>query len=250
MYISVSKLKNVWKVSPEAILHVGAHQAEEYEDYLRHGWIGGGAKRAIWVEAQSGLSKLLREKLPLDMNEVLNFAIWHEDSLQMDLNIASNSQSSSLFEFEDHTERYPTIKMIGTETVTTRRLDSILNSSETRPDFLNLDIQGAELIALQSLGAKIDNFKWVYTEVNFTNLYAKNPLIGEIDRYLQNFNFKRVVTHRVPDAGWGDALYIRRGVENGGLKAKVAAAQIHLIYLYAVSINFLKQTIKNSLFQN
>lgn len=226
MYISVKLLDKVWKVAPQSILHVGAHHAEEYEEYKKHDWIGVGKRKAIWVEAQKNLALTLSNRLPEDRNWISNYAVWHTDSLEINLNIASNSQSSSLFDFEKHLLKYPNIQMIGTERVITRRLDSILNDSGLDPDFLNLDIQGAELVAIKSLGEKVSNFKWIYTEVNFTSLYKQTPLIHEIDEYLSLHGFKRVVTYRVAGAGWGDALYIREGINFGGMNARFAAWNI------------------------
>ena len=221
MYISVKLLTKVWKINPQSIIHVGAHNAEEYDEYERYNWIGTDNRRAIWVEAQKNLALNLRKRLPVDRNIISNFAVWHTDFLKLDLNIASSSQSSSLFDFDEHLIEYPMIQMISTEEVSTRRLDSIINESHLNPDFLNLDVQGAELVALQSLGDKIKKFKWIYTEVNFKSLYKNTPLVGDLDEYLSTHEFKRIATYRVSDAGWGDALYIKKGNYSGGLIAKI-----------------------------
>jgi FkbM family methyltransferase len=249
MYIPVSDLKMFWQVAPKSVLHVGAHKAEECEQYEENGWIGEGNRRAIWVEAQKDLAWNLRQALPQERHIVENFAVWHTDDVSITLNIASSSQSSSILDFDEHRLKYPTIEMIGREIVTTKRLDTIIKESGLEPDFLNLDIQGAELIAIQSLGASIANIRWIYTEVNFTQLYAQNALIHEIDEYLQFYGFRRVVTHRVPGAGWGDALYIRRGIRRGGSKGIFKGWQIKFSNLYSEKKIELRNFVKNVLDQ-
>jgi hypothetical protein len=75
-------------------------------------------------------------------------------------------------------------------------------------DFINLDIQGAELLALKSFDNLINNFKFIYTEINTNSIYKGCALVNEIDEYLNNYNFKRVETS-LTEFEWGDALYIK-----------------------------------------
>ena len=74
-------------------------------------------------------------------------------------------------------------------------------------NFWNFDIQGAELIALQGATQSIQYAKAIYLEVNEQELYKNCGLITEIDSFLLQYNFKRVLTNITPH-GWGDALYI------------------------------------------
>jgi FkbM family methyltransferase len=209
MYIPVEILVKFWRISPSSVMHVGAHLAEEYTEYNRFKWIGPENKKAIWVEAQTSLVEILNNTLDLSENIVFNYAVWEEDEKEISLNISNNGQSSSIFELSKHKETYPDVKFIDKINVQTIRLDTLLESNNLKPDFLNLDIQGAELIALKSLGERIADFKWIYTEVNYESLYENCALISEIDDYLKRNSFKRVFTVRRAGAGWGDALYIR-----------------------------------------
>jgi hypothetical protein len=49
--------------------------------------------------------------------------------------------------------------------------------------------------------------KAIYLEVNEKELYKNCGLIGDIDIYLEKYNFKRVKTV-MTEHGWGEALYI------------------------------------------
>ena len=73
---------------------------------------------------------------------------------------------------------------------------------------MNIDIQGAELLALKGMGDLIKYFDYVYLEVNSDYVYKKCALVHEIDDYLSKYNYVRVETSWT-DAKWGDALYIR-----------------------------------------
>jgi hypothetical protein len=96
--------------------------------------------------------------------------------------------------------------------VLTKRLDEIIPSIQFA-NFLNIDIQGVELQALKGLGSRINEFNWVYTEVNKSEVYKDCTLIGDLDAYLVGHGFKRISTRWVIGKGWGDALYAKGKVE-------------------------------------
>ena len=54
----------------------------------------------------------------------------------------------------------------------------------------------------------LNSIKYVYTEVNTENVYGNCALIDEIDSYLAQYGFKRVIT-KVLNQGWGDAFYTK-----------------------------------------
>jgi hypothetical protein len=139
---------------------------------------------------------------------VIQAVAWNTNGEEISFKITNNGQSSSVFDFGSHEEHYPEIKLQKSEALLSSRLDSIL-PSDLRPNFLNLDIQGAEYQALQGLGDLLDSFDYVYSEVNRTQLYKGIMEVAEIDRYLKDFGFVRVATSWT-NAGWGDALYLKR----------------------------------------
>ena len=76
-------------------------------------------------------------------------------------------------------------------------------------NFLNFDIQGAELKALKGMEEYLDKVDYLYTEVNSDYVYKDCALITEIDDYLKQFNLVRVETSWT-DCKWGDAFYIKQ----------------------------------------
>jgi hypothetical protein len=68
--------------------------------------------------------------------------------------ITNNGQSSSILEFGTHKDYYPGIQVAEVKEFNTKRLDTLFSENDISPDarnFINLDIQGAELLALERL---------------------------------------------------------------------------------------------------
>ncbi len=161
---------------------------------------------------------------------------WNTDGEEMSLKITNNGQSSSVFDFGSHKDHYPEINVRKSETLLSSRLDSILPSN-LKPNFLNMDIQGAEYQALQGLGDLLDGFDYVYSEVNRTQLYKGIKEVAEIDRFLREVGFIRVATSWT-SAGWGDALYLKK---NWALKKFRSELQLQIrIGVYWMWLKLLK----------
>lgn len=234
MLITVKELVKFWNIRPTGVLHVGAHLAEESKDYSSHGW-----GPVIWVEAQEKLANELRNSLDPAANRVFQAVIWDVDNELKRFGVASNSQSSSLLEFSTHSKSYPDIRMVEYFEVQTTRLDSLLFEMPIG-NFLNLDIQGAELPAIKSLGNRINEIDYIYTEVNRKEVYSDCTKVEELDRYLKDFGFSRIATRWYLKEGWGDALYVRNSVK---LKSSVLAK----VFSHLSALKFLiRQLIRNS----
>lgn len=104
--------------------------------------------------------------------------------------ITSREDSSSLF--------YPTKvqqEMGGTIKneirVPTNRLENILSAQEiSRPCLLKIDVQGGELDVLKGIGRCLAVIDFIYLEVSFLELYAKQPLFADIDDFMKSIGFK------------------------------------------------------------
>jgi len=226
MLIPVRHLKRYWKIDPRGSLHVGAHLGEEQADYQKYGF-----EPTIWIEAQPELAEQLR--LRVDAPSIVIQAVaWNTDGEDLSLKITNNGQSSSVFDLGSHKTHYPEITVKESRPLVSARLDSIL-PKELRPNFVNLDIQGAEFQALEGLGNLLHHIDFIYSEVNRAQLYTGIRQVTDIDQYLQGLGFVRVATSWT-SADWGDALYLRRewalnkfrGIL--GLKVRVGAYWIWL----------------------
>jgi hypothetical protein len=135
---------------------------------------------------------------------------------------------------ENHLFVHPNISFSRDRDVTTSRLDSIL-PADSEFDFVNFDIQGAELPALRGLGKRLADVKWAYLEVNTRRLYKDCTLLPELDAFLGEAGFRRIATCMAGPVGWGDALYFnetkfsRVASHLIRMKAKAMMAAIRLI---------------------
>jgi FkbM family methyltransferase len=77
-----------------------------------------------------------------------------------------------------------------------------------RIDFLWLDLQGAELRALQGAQQILKSVQVILVEVNLTERYKDAPLYDDVKQFLTAHGFKldqEALHHQT----WGDALFIR-----------------------------------------
>jgi FkbM family methyltransferase len=180
---------------------------QEREAYQKHGF-----NNTVWIEANPKIIKYVNEKLTLNEKETIyNYAI--TDSLDefIDFHITSFDQSSSILKLGTHKKYYPQINEVESIKVPAKRMDKLIiekNINIENYDFINLDIQGAELLALKSFGSYLKNIKYIYTEINTEPLYEGCCLLPELDLFLEKEGFKRVET-QMTSAKWGDALYIK-----------------------------------------
>ena len=189
------------------VIHIGAYRAEERPYYLDTG-----IKNVVWIEADPRLAEWLQEHCD---EPVFNYAICDEDHGQRDFHIASNDgASSSLLWPKEHLFKHPDIGFGETITVPTITLDTLLREHRVRVEdynFINMDIQGAELSALRGMIKTLLYIDAIYTEINFLEMYEGCGLVDEIDSFLADYKFERRLTHDT-GLGWGDALYTKAAI--------------------------------------
>lgn len=83
--------------------------------------------------------------------------------------------------------KYPSESYVQSETVVSSiRLDDFCDRNQiSHPDLIWMDIQGAELEALQSLGARLDRAAMMHIEVEFMEIYSGQPLFRDIRAFLR-----------------------------------------------------------------
>jgi FkbM family methyltransferase len=223
MLIQLKDLVKKYQLRPKGVLHMGANYGQEAADYLQ-----AGIKHVWWVEAIPEVFYKLRsamEKYSFDTVTCSNLCLSDIDGQEVVFNITNNDgQSSSLLEFGTHATAHPTVKVVDSIKLTTTRFDTYINSllytengdayeipvvNMGNYDMLNIDLQGAELMALRGMGEYLARFKYVYIEVNEKELYKGCPMVCEIDGYLGRYGFQRVET-KMTGWGWGDAFYTRK----------------------------------------
>jgi FkbM family methyltransferase len=192
--------------TPRGVIHIGAYLMEERSDYVSKG-----IDNIIWIEANPKVYSEIEFVNSNENEKAFNYAISDVDNQFVKLNVTNNGQSSSILELDKHKIHHPHIHVTNVIEVETKRIDTLFrekNVNIENYDFVNIDIQGAELLAMRGFGASIAKMKYIYTEINTASIYRNCALVSEIDEYLENFGFRRVETF-MTEFEWGDALYIR-----------------------------------------
>jgi FkbM family methyltransferase len=193
--------------SPRGVVHVGAHHAEELGLYKQMGF-----QRILFIEANPDLANEVRQKTAADPSVmVANVAASDQDG-QTTLNITSNDMSSSILPLKKHQQYYPNIQVTRQATVPMRRVDTLLAELHLNPadfNYLHLDIQGSELMALHGASGLLEHIDALTTEVNFEELYAGCGRAEDIDDLLRDRGFSTETIVCPYHASWGDAFYHR-----------------------------------------
>jgi FkbM family methyltransferase len=201
MLISLQKLVEKYNINFKGILHVGAHECEELNDYLKYLTID----KILWIEALPEKVELSRSKYP---NLLIENAIVSDTIENVRFNVSNNGQSSSILDFGLHSTYHPHVHYVTHFEGQTQLLKNILPKYDINYNFLNFDIQGAELKALKGMEEYLANVDYLYTEVNSDYVYSGCALVGELDEYLKQFGLFRVETNWT-DCKWGDAFYMK-----------------------------------------
>jgi FkbM family methyltransferase len=203
MLIPLHYLVSKYNILFTGILHVGAHECEElqtYELYVPR-------NRILWVEGLEDKVALCKKRIP---NLLIEEAVVSDKCETVTFHRSNNGQSSSILELGTHTTLHPHVWYVATKKVETKMLKDILPKYNIRFNFLNFDIQGAELKALKGMSEYLQYVDYVYIEVNRDYVYKDCALIEELDEYLKQYSLERVETQWYQNITWGDAFYIRR----------------------------------------
>jgi FkbM family methyltransferase len=206
MLISLDYLVKKYNLKINSVLHVGAHECEEMEFYLNNNI---SIEDVIWVEAQPQIVEKMKMYNP--KYKIFNRAISDENNKEIDFIVTNNGQSSSMLELGEHKKYHPHVFESYRIKMKTSTLDTFIeeeNIDMTKVNFLNMDIQGAELLALKGMPNNLKYIDYIYLEVNDTYIYENCGLIAEIDEFLNNHGFSRVETH-MTEFHWGDAFFIK-----------------------------------------
>ncbi len=202
MLIPLHTLVEKYNIKFQGILHVGAHECEELNDYERYI----SRDKILWVEALPEKVEISKNRFP---NLLIENAVVSDKIEKVKFNVSNNGQSSSMLEFGLHTKYHPQVYYTNSFECETQLLNNILPKYNIHFNFLNLDIQGAELKALKGMEEYLLMVDYLYTEVNSNQVYKDCSLISELDEYLKQFGLHRVET-KMTSFEWGDAFYVRK----------------------------------------
>lgn len=203
MLISLADLKRKYRLKLTGILHLGAHVGEEAKDYNQF------TRNVTWVEANPELMPTLDKAVMRFGHKTVNALVSDKDGEETTFHVTNNYMSSSILELGTHKKTSPDVHYTHDLKLRTMTMDTLVREFVDHEfNFLNMDLQGAEVLALKGGPETIQKLTYVYTEVNTGYVYKGCGLLQEIDAILKDFD--RVETCMTPH-NWGDAFYIRKG---------------------------------------
>jgi FkbM family methyltransferase len=206
--ISFDYLVNKHKLDIKGVLHLGAstgQERNEYDNYCKGD--------VLWVEAiPSVYLELVKNIQPYENQRAFNACLSNVDDDEVVFNVSNNeSQSSSILELGVHMDIHPEVHYVDQIKMKTKRVDTLFKGySFKNINFLNVDLQGAEHLAIEGMGDLIKHFDYALLEVNMQETYRGCMLIDDLDYFMMQRGFERVETGDWVANTWTDALYVRK----------------------------------------
>jgi len=204
MIIEIDSIIKKYNMNISGVIHIGAHYGEEVSNYVKVG-----IEKIVLFEPLKENFEVLKKNISIHSNTNIRkyqVALGNKNTT-ITMNLSSNNlESSSILKPKQHLNLYPDIIFNRTEEVELQKLDDYNCKNY---NFINMDVQGYELEVLKGAKDTLNHIDYVYCEVNRDEIYEGNAYIEDIDKYLLNYNMKRVETSWWYDSDWGDALYIK-----------------------------------------
>jgi FkbM family methyltransferase len=201
------------------MIHIGADVGQEVPQYFEYGF-----KNIILIEANPDSYRILASRFGQHPNvRLFNFAICDKEGV-IDFHIhtsrSGSTEPASILPMKRFKEIVKTLHTPKTIQVPAITLDSLFETYSIARDeynFINIDIQGAELLAFAGATKVMPAIDAIVSEVNLVEMYQSGALESEIVAFLAQHGFekRRAVYHTLYDEqstfpAWGECLFVKR----------------------------------------
>jgi len=241
MLIPLKEILTKYGVNPKGVIHVGAHWAEEHDDY-----VACGIERFVYIEPCAEAFNVMKKKFIGNNDDGKKVRYGVEKSInkrneyipgyniefieceEMGISLFNNAcgsesgempmyvshqnqgQSNSLLRPEGHLTQHPEIIFDDAEVVKVVSLDS-LPIEKDKYDMLVMDCQGFEGEVLKGAKETLKHIDIIYTEINRGQTYSGNMEIEEMKSFLNSFRFSFLEEYwPSPNWSWGDGIFIKQ----------------------------------------
>src|SRR5262249_40498977 len=160
------------------VIHVGAHEGQEFGSYLR-----AGCREVLFIEADAQTFQRLHAKVGWSQRATCVEQLVSDAAGSVTFHRMSMDPSSSMLRLQRPADIYPGITEVGTVERPAETLDRLLEregADEQRFNILALDVQGAELLVLLGAQQTLQHVDAVLAEVNYEELYEGCALIHDL----------------------------------------------------------------------
>ncbi|ERT04012.1 methyltransferase, FkbM family domain protein [Lyngbya aestuarii BL J] len=207
MKLDLHTLTQQHNLTPRGIIHIGAYEGKDLKRYPTPD-----TAKILLIEANPKAVEHLQANFADKPNVIVSQTAIANHTTPVTLNLTSIESNSSILPLSGYREIYPNLKVTQQITLESRSLDTLLRELNLRPvdfNFLYLDIQGAELLALQGATQLLKYIEAIYTTVSYEDLFEGGALIDEMDAFLAQHHFVRVAEANPYHPAWGEVFYLR-----------------------------------------
>jgi FkbM family methyltransferase len=216
---NIFDLDYLQQVPKRGVIHVGADIGQEVPLYFEYGF-----RKVMLIEANPEKYDVLRKKFDRHSNVTLfNYAALDKEGV-VDFHIhtsrTGSTEPASVLPMKRFKEIVKTLHTARTIKVPAITLDGLFGRHSIAADdynFINIDIQGAESLALAGATKVIAAMDAIICEVNVVELYENGALEADIIALLSRYGFERrhAVYHTLYDESstfpaWGECLFVKR----------------------------------------
>ena len=172
----------------KAVIHIGANDGGERELYAHH------SLSVLWVEALPDVFQTLVSNLrDYPKQKAINALVTDKEGETYDFHVSSNQgASSSIYEFQNHTELWPEVAFTKTIRLRSTTLRTLLRDAGYSPsefDALILDVQGAELVVVKGAGEVLDSLRFIKAEASDFEAYKGACTVKTLSHALKGRGF-------------------------------------------------------------
>ena len=187
----------------KGIIHVGGHFGQEIPFYLDQI-----TKNVVVYEPLETCFKQLFDKYGYIVDCRKKAVGNINGDIVLNVETANYGQSSSVLKPKKHLEQYPEITFDNNEKCKIVKLDSDIQNPDEF-EVLVVDVQGYELEVFKGSINLLDGcLKYIICEVNNEEMYENCAMVSDLDSYLKDFKFERILTTWEGNS-WGNALYAK-----------------------------------------
>jgi FkbM family methyltransferase len=203
MLLDLVSLHSKYNMNIKGVVHIGAHYGEEENIYNQLG-----ITDVAYIEPLTRNFDILKERVANKQALFFNTALGNTvGEVDMFVELANQSQSSSILEPEIHLAQYPHITFNHKETVSITKLD-LLGLDSIKYNLINIDVQGYELEVFKGGTKFLENVDYIISEINRAEVYKGCAKIDELKDFLGGFGFN-LVEESWAGGTWGDGLFIK-----------------------------------------
>jgi len=194
-----------------ALIHAGAHFAEERDEYLDLGF-----DSVYWIEALPETAEICRGILSgYSGHHLIVATLSSQTDQEVEFYLAgAESSSSSILKPHLISASHPEVSVTRKIHLKTTTFDRLLedNSFHDHKSYgLVIDLQGAEGPALEGAMSLLPKINFLIAEVTTRELYKDGTRFRALNRFLAKQGFVLLASEMNRATGWGEALYINRG---------------------------------------